>query len=186
MTIFSTQYHQKRGGFSPEAKSQTSSNDIEPAFRFEKQRLMLEKYQALNVQHFDNWLLIVLLSFCLLFTASDEVEYVPKKWQQYPLGDAEQKREQTKRWSPARTQKAALTLFCTFDPAPFLPQKCKKGKRRQKGDVQNPRPRFPVVKKGKKKDKIKLKSEKKSDFDLTYCPFLSIGPLARTEIVSKV
>jgi len=25
MTIFSTKYHQKRGGFSPEAKTQTSS-----------------------------------------------------------------------------------------------------------------------------------------------------------------
>lgn len=135
--------------------------DIEPAFRFEKQRLMLEKYQPLNVQHFDNWLLIVLLSFWLLFTASDEVEYVPKKWQQYPLGDAEQKRGQTKRWSPAQAQKAALTLFCTFDPAPFLPQKCKEGKGRQKGEVQAPRPRFLIVKKGTKKEKIKLKSEKK-------------------------
>lgn len=135
--------------------------DIEPAFRFEKQRLMLEKYQPLNVQHFDNWLLIVLLSFWLLFTASDEVEYVPKKWQQYPLGEAEQKREQTKRWSPAQTKKAALGLFCTFDLTPFLPQKCKKGKGRQKGDVQVPRPRFPIVKKGTKKQKIKLKSEKK-------------------------
>lgn len=134
---------------------------IEPAFRLEKQHLMLEKYQPLNVQHFDNWLLIVLLSFWLLFTASDEVEYVPKKWQQYPLGEAEQKREQTKRWSPAQTKKAALGLFCTFDLTPFLPQKCKKGKGRQKGDVQVPRPRFPIVKKGTKKQKIKLKSEKK-------------------------
>lgn len=135
--------------------------DIEPAFRLEKQHLMLEKYQPLNVQHFDNWLLVVLLSFWLLFTASDEVEHIPQKWQQYPLGEAEQKREQTKRWSPAQTKKAALRLFCTFDPAPFLPQKCKKGKGRQKGDVQSPRPRFPIVKKGTKKQKIKLKSEKK-------------------------
>jgi len=28
VTIFSTQYHQKRGGFSPEAKSPTSSKDM--------------------------------------------------------------------------------------------------------------------------------------------------------------
>lgn len=135
--------------------------DIEPAFRIEKQHLMLGKYQPLNVRHFDNWLLIVLLSFWLLFTASDEVEYVPKKWQQYPLGEAEQKRQQAKRWSPAQTKKAAQRLFCTFDQAPFMPQTCKKGKGRQKGDTQVPRPRFPVVKKGTKMQKIKLKSEKR-------------------------
>ncbi len=52
--------------------------DIEPPFRLEKQQLMLGKYQPLNVRHFDNWLLIVLLSFWLLFTASDQVEYAPK------------------------------------------------------------------------------------------------------------
>lgn len=81
--------------------------DIEPPFRLEKQQLMLGKYQPLNVRHFDNWLLIVLLSFWLLFTASDQVEYAPKKWQQYPLGGAGQKREQAKKWSPAQTKKAA-------------------------------------------------------------------------------
>ena len=134
---------------------------IEPAFRFEKQQLMLEKYQPLNVQRFDNWLFIVLLSFWLLFTASDEVQYVPKKWQKYPLGAAEKVREQTARWTPARTKAAATALFCTFDPTPFLPQKCKKvPPGRQKGDVQVPRKRYPIVKKGKKKEKIKILTEK--------------------------
>jgi hypothetical protein len=126
--------------------------DIEPAFRFEKQHLMLEKYQPLNVQHFDNWLLIVLLSFWLLFTASEEVQYIPKKWQKYPLGAAEKVREQSARWTPARTKAAATALFCTFDQTRFLPQKCKKvPPGRQKGDVQTPRPHYQIVKKGKKK-----------------------------------
>jgi len=47
VTIFSTQYHQKRGGFSPEAKSPTSSNGtfsgIQPLIRptFEHQVLSI-------------------------------------------------------------------------------------------------------------------------------------------------
>lgn len=135
--------------------------DVEPAFRFEKQGLMLEKYQPSDTRHFDNWLLVVMLSFWLLFAASDEVTYIPKKWRQYPKGEAEKKRFQTKRWSPAQAQKAALWLFLTFDPAPFLPKKCKKGKGRQKGDLQTPRPRFIVMKKPKRKSKKSLKVELK-------------------------
>ncbi len=122
---------------------------------------MLEKYQPLNVQRLDNWLLIVLLSYWLLFTASDEVEHVPKKWQKYPLGAAKKAQEQTARWTPARTKAAATALFCTFDKAPFLPQACKKAPPgRQKGDVQTPRQHYPIVKKGKKKEKDKLLTEK--------------------------
>lgn len=125
--------------------------DIEPSFRFEKQGLMLGAYQPSDVAHFDNWLLAVMLSFWLLFTASDEVEHVPKKWQQYPLGETERKRQQAKRFTPAQTQKAAQTLFLTFDQAPFLPRNCKKGKGRKKGQKQPPKNRFQVIKKRKKK-----------------------------------
>lgn len=134
--------------------------DIEPSFRFDKQALMLEKSQTSDVRHFDNWLIAVVLALWLLFAASDEVEYVPKKWQKYPLGSAEKKRQQNQRWSPTQTRKAAQRLFLTFDPTPFLPQKSKKGKGRKKGEKQTPRPRFPVVKKQSKKAKTKLKTVK--------------------------
>ncbi len=140
-------------------ESYRSRYNIEPAFRFEKQDLMLQTYQPPNVRHFDNWLLVVMLSFWLLFSASDEVEHVPKKWQQYPLGSAEHKRQQTKRWSPAQTKKGAQRLFLTFDPTPFLPQNCKKGKGRQKGQIQTPRPRFKVLKKQSILTKKQLKTE---------------------------
>jgi hypothetical protein len=58
----------------------------------------------------------------------------------------------------AQTQRAAHLLFCTFDPALFLPLKCKKGKGRQKGDTFPQRTRFNVVKKIKKSIR-KLKNQ---------------------------
>lgn len=57
--------------------------DIEPSIKFCKQKLMLENYQTPDVQHFDNWLVVVMTAFWLLFTASPDVKYQPKKWQQY-------------------------------------------------------------------------------------------------------
>jgi hypothetical protein len=46
--------------------------DIEPSLRFNKQRLMLEKFQTPELEHFDNWLLILQLTNWLLYAASDE------------------------------------------------------------------------------------------------------------------
>jgi hypothetical protein len=57
--------------------------DIEPAYRFAKQKLMLDKFQTPDVAHLDNWLIIVQLAQWLLFTATNEVFHQPKKWQKY-------------------------------------------------------------------------------------------------------
>ena len=57
--------------------------DIEPYFRFAKQKLLLEKYQTPNTKHFDNWLIIIQLATWLLYTASKHVNYQPREWEKY-------------------------------------------------------------------------------------------------------
>jgi len=125
--------------------------DIEPYFRFAKQQLMLDKFQTPDRRHFDNWLLIQQLTAWLLYTASDEADFKAKAWRKYL---PENKIEQGQRLTIAQTRHAAESLFLTFDPEPFKPVKSKKGRPREKGETQNQRTEYPVVKKttGKKPD----------------------------------
>ncbi|MEM6698463.1 MAG: transposase [Bacteroidota bacterium] len=51
--------------------------DIEPSIKFAKRELLLDKYQTPCKQHFDNWLVVVMTAFWLLFAAKDEVNYIP-------------------------------------------------------------------------------------------------------------
>ena len=121
--------------------------DIEPSYRFVKQKLMLDKFQTPDVEHLDNWLIIVQLAQWLLFTAANEVTHQPKKWQKY----ADKVDEHKPRLSIAQTRKAAQSLFLTFDPTPFLPKISNKGKGRLKGQSQVPRKRFSINRKIKER-----------------------------------
>jgi len=136
--------------------------DIEPMLRFSKRSLLLDKFQTPVVEHFDNWLLVNQMAAWLLYTASSEVSFRPKKWRQY-LPKNKQAHEQP-RLSISQTRQAAQALFLTFDPLPFWPLESKKGRPRQKGETQSQRTRYEVVKKASKraakKPKIKLKTEK--------------------------
>lgn len=140
--------------------------DIEPFFRFEKQDLLLDKYQTPDVENLDNWILIVQMAVWLLWTASDEATKNPKEWQKYlpeykTDNEEELKQNQTDNDQPkaspsqsarltiAQTRKGAQTLFMTFDKEPFVVQKSNKGKGRQKGVELEPRKRYKVTKKEK-------------------------------------
>lgn len=123
--------------------------DIEPSFRFAKQRLHLTRYQTPDIEHLDHWLLIQQMTIWLLYLASSEVANTPQKWQKYL--PAEKNTEQLTRLSIAQTYRAAQRHFSTFDLSPFYPQKSKKGRPREVGESQPPRKRYPVMKKNKKK-----------------------------------
>lgn len=125
--------------------------DIEPFLRFAKQRLMLEKYQTPDVGHLDNWLLCNQLAAWLLYAASDEADFRPRKWRRYL--PANKTLPRGRRLSIAQARHAAQELFLTFDPAAFFPLKSKKGRPRQKGETQSQRTRYKVVKKNTKKPK---------------------------------
>ncbi len=82
--------------------------DIEPNNRFIKHQLGLDKFQTPIQEHFDIWLSIIQLSEWLLFLASQEVEYQPKKWQKYA---PEKQTNQTIRLSITQTRKSCQLFF---------------------------------------------------------------------------
>jgi hypothetical protein len=129
---------------------------IEPYFRFCKQRLLLSSYQTCSVDHFDSWLLMVQLASWLLYSASEEVQFSPRKWEQYlPQSKGAQAGVAL---SMAQTRKGAERLFLTFESGPFKPGKYKKGSGRAKGAKQVPRKRYKVVKKRPTKTLFKHKT----------------------------
>lgn len=125
--------------------------EVEPYYRFAKNQLLMDKLQTPDAQHLDPWLRIVQITSWLLFTARREIGQVCcPVWQKYlPKNKAAQDQAHPV-LTIAQAQKAMHLLFCTFDPAAFLPLKCKKGKGRRKGHTFPQRTRFKVVKKIKK------------------------------------
>ena len=117
--------------------------DIEPSFRFNKQNLFLDKYLCEDVQHLDNFFLINQLANWLLYTAADDVQFIPRKWEVNKSAPV----EKTEKLSIAKTHRSVERLFLTFDKKPFLPKPAKKGK----GNIKQKRSHFPVVKKPKNK-----------------------------------
>jgi hypothetical protein len=117
--------------------------DLEVTNRFLKQNLFLETYQTPDVQHLDNWTELATEAMWLLWTASEEVENVCEKWQQY----SQPKVAKGGRQTPSQTRKGLERLILTFEQEKYLPKKCKKGLGREKGQKFEPRKRYKVVKK---------------------------------------
>ena len=160
-TLFTTLHGQRKDEITTlqAFESYRHRYDIEVSIKFMKQKLMLEKYQTPDVQHFDNWLVVIMTAYWLLFQARNDVHYQPKKWQQYKKVNQRAATEQTQ-LTPSQVYQSAERFFLTFDSTPFLPKKCKKGKGRQKGTTFIQRTRYKVVKKTPYKKKKKVIIEK--------------------------
>lgn len=117
--------------------------DIEPSFRFNKQNMFLDSYDCEDVQYLDNFLLVNQLANWLLYVASDEVEFIPRKWEQ----NKSKSEAKPEKLSITKTYRSTEVLFSTFEKEPFLPKPSKKGN----GNIKKDRPHFKVVKKTKKK-----------------------------------
>jgi hypothetical protein len=128
--------------------------DIEPFNAFAKRRLLLQAFQTCVRQHLENWLLVIMLAMSLLYVASTEVMPECHKWERCTR-QHRQARNRPRQLSMFNTCKAAYSLFSTFEQRPFLPQKPKKPPGRQKGDTQDPRPRYLPMFKKKAKSKQK-------------------------------
>jgi hypothetical protein len=134
--------------------------DVESSYRFMNQNLLLNKLQSPDITHQDRWLKIVQIAYWLLYTASQEIETIDIPiWQKYLK---ENKKDDTndnlkKTATLSQTQKSIHRLFCTFDPKPFLPQKCKKGKGRAIGTIMPKKTKQPILKKGQNNTKTNPK-----------------------------
>jgi len=133
--------------------------DVEPFYRFAKNKLLLDKLQTPTAKHLDSWMRMVQITSWLLFTARQEINQICcPVWQKYLPKNKAAQEQVNPILTIAQTQKAIHQLFSTFEPAPFLPLKCKKGAGRQKGQTFPQRTRFKVVKKIKKSIR-KLKNQ---------------------------
>jgi len=94
---------------------------------------------------------MVQISTWMLFVARDETVIDCQKWQKYLPKNQHATQNPDTPLTIAQTRKAIKNLFRTFDKTPFLPQKCKKGKGRQKGQAQPQRTKYPVLRKQPKK-----------------------------------
>ena len=55
--------------------------DIEHLFRFGKQRLLMTQFQTPDLQHEENWIRLVMLSYVQLWAAKDLATYLPRPWE---------------------------------------------------------------------------------------------------------
>ena len=130
--------------------------DIEHFFRFAKQRLLLNSYQTPDLQHSENWLKIVQLSYWVLWIAESELRAeklkIPK-WQKYLTTEKQRIKEQGV-LSPTKVQNNIGIIFSTFDTTPCLPKVSKNKTGRKLNEKQLKRKRYPVNFKTRRK-KIK-------------------------------
>jgi hypothetical protein len=126
--------------------------DIEHFFRFTKQQLLLDKYQTPDVEHLDNWVEIVNLTYWLLWVAKEEAKPCVYKWQKYDPYYKNRVKHQLSP-SPSEVQRQLATIIWAFDQEPFIPKLKIISEGRRKGDTQPKRKRYKVVYKGKKKPK---------------------------------
>ncbi len=130
--------------------------DIEHFFRFGKQRLLLDKYQTPDENHFENWFDVVNLAYWLLFVGKKEAKHACRKWQQYDK-NYKKRVDNDLEVTPSQVQLQLTGIILGFEQDDFLPKLQIKGKGRQLGQTQPKRKKYPVRKKKKKKKKQKKK-----------------------------
>lgn len=55
--------------------------DIEHMFRFSKQRLLMTEFQTPDVEHEENWIRLVMLSYIQLWAAKELASHLPRPWE---------------------------------------------------------------------------------------------------------
>lgn len=122
--------------------------DLEHYFRFGKQKLLFNAYQTPDVEHEENWGQIVQLAYIFLWLAAKLVEDMPRPWEK-PASKGEEEMA-----TPARAQRGfgGIISQCGTPAKVSKPRGYSPG--RAKGEKPEPRKRQPVIKKGKKGQKL--------------------------------
>lgn len=121
--------------------------DEEHFFRFGKQRLLMASYQTLDVEHEENWLQIVALANGQLWFARNLAQSLPRSWERY-LSEVEGKTA-----SPSTVQRDMERIIRQIGTPAAPPKPRGKSPGRAAGELQSPRVRHPVIKKGKNASK---------------------------------
>jgi hypothetical protein len=117
---------------------------IEHAFRFLKQHLGLTAHCLTDNEAIQRWLWLCALAYWQLLLMSQEVEDLCPAW--YPRKPT----AEASRLTPGQVQRGAARFLAKLGTPAAAPRPAGKGPGRPKGYQPTPRPRYPVVRKGKK------------------------------------
>lgn len=118
--------------------------DLEHFFRFEKQNLLLTAFQTPVVQHEQQWVYLVMLAYVQLWAAHFLAVALPRPWEQHSYNI-----DPSPRITPSKVQQDWNRIISQLGSPAVPPQPRGKSSGRNLGQSQTPRPRHPVVKKGK-------------------------------------
>jgi len=126
--------------------------DIEFYFRFAKQKLLLNKFQTPDVEHQENWFIIVMFSYWLLYLNRHSGETMINDWEKYlekykKKENKEQKNSIPK--TPTMTQRAMPGIISGFVKTYIIPKPRNNTSGREAGQNPVPRERHSVIKKSK-------------------------------------
>jgi len=145
---------QRREEISPSVAYQSFRQrfDIEHMFRFGKQRLLMTEFQTPDVEHEENWIRLVMLSYVQLWAAKELAEHLPRPWERYlePHND--------KIVTPSVVQRDFQRIISEIGTPARSPKTRGNSIGRVQGQTQTQRTKHPVVKKQSKSTPDKQKA----------------------------
>jgi hypothetical protein len=112
-------------------------------FRFGKQKLLMTAFQTPITEHEENWLKIVQLSSVQLYLARHLASQVLNPWEKHL------RKSVNSVASPTQTQRDFARIIRQFGAPANIPKPRGISNGREKGYIPVPKPRIPIVKKGK-------------------------------------
>ena len=123
--------------------------DVEPFFRFGKQRLLTTAYQTPDVEHEENWWQMTQLAYVQLWLARDLAEGLPRPWERYlPQFNGGQSA------SPSVVQRDFGRIIGAIEKNTVSPKPRGKSPGRAKGESPKRREKQKVIRKARKAVKL--------------------------------
>ena len=133
--------------------------DIEHFFRFGKRRLLMDKFQSMDIDHEEAWWQFIIISYAQLYLSRNIAERHPKPWEKYlpTFNNFENKnlpediQNQEDNTSPTQVQNDMARIIRGIGTPAQPPKPRKKAIGRRRGEKQIRRIRHAIINKGKKK-----------------------------------
>lgn len=123
--------------------------DLEHTFRFQKQNLLLNGFETPEVEHEEQWIDLVNLAYVQLWAAHLIAVVLPRPWETNL-----KQSDPSARISPSKVQQGWNSIISQLGTPAVLPKPRGISQGRQLGQSQTPRPRLPVIKKGKSQNTL--------------------------------
>jgi hypothetical protein len=126
--------------------------DLEHMFRFSKQRLLMTEFQTPEIEHEENWIRLVMLSYVQLWAARELARHLPRAWERYL------KQSDDKIVTPSVVQRDFQRIISEIGKPGHSPKPRGNSNGRVTGQTQPKRSKHPVVKKQSKSTPDKQKA----------------------------